>query len=60
METDYTELTDTQLRQMVNDLDHIIADAVALNQMTLAMSKLTDRGDLLRELKRRNLKEDES
>jgi hypothetical protein len=54
METDYTELSDKQLRQMVNDSDHRITDAVATNDRFVLANELTVRGELLRELKRRN------
>jgi hypothetical protein len=60
MNTDYTELSDKQLRQRISDINNKIADAVAVNQTTLAMDMLFTRGELLRELKRRNLKEDET
>jgi hypothetical protein len=54
MNTDYSTWTDTQLRQAVNDSEHKIADAAAVNDRFVLSNELTVRGGLLRELKRRN------
>lgn len=55
MTADYSALTDTQLRQMVGDSERRIADAVATSDRFVIANLLYERGDLLRELKRRNL-----
>jgi hypothetical protein len=57
METDYTELTDTQLRQRIDENAQRIADAVTVKEKFVLANELTTRGDLLRELKRRNAAE---
>jgi hypothetical protein len=57
METDYTELTDTQLRQRINENAQRIADAVVNAGSFVISNELRVRGELLRELKRRNAAE---
>jgi hypothetical protein len=54
METDYTELTDTQLRQRINENAQCIANAVVNAGSFVISNELRVRGELLRELKRRN------
>jgi hypothetical protein len=60
METDYTELSDKQLQERIAKCESHIADAVVGRDSFVISNQLMVRGDLQRELKRRNLKEDES
>lgn len=54
MTANYTTLTDKQLRQLINDSERRIADAVATSDKFVVSNELMIRGDMLREMKRRN------